>query len=159
MHVGRQWPIRVFLGARVEASGSGLIALGAGVRIDRDVWLHAEESARLAIGAGSAVGRRCTLSAAGTIVIGNDVLLGPDVLVVDHTHGRVGHELPYLAQDIVRRGSIFIEDGVWIGKGARIISGTAPLVIGKGALIGAGATIRASIPAGAAISAGGRTAR
>lgn len=61
--------------------------------------------------------------------------------MIDHNHG--------LAKDMIIReqratiGEVIIEDDVWIGAGAKILSG---ITVGKGAVIGANAVVTSDIP-------------
>jgi maltose O-acetyltransferase len=70
------------------------------------------------------------------VVIGDNVLIGPDVCICTGTH-----EVHWRAREQVR-GSfalpIFIEANCWIGAGATILPGVR---IGKGTTVAAGAVV------------------
>lgn len=85
------------------------------------------------------------------IYIGNNLLAARDVFIRGANHDYSFSELPFqkrghCAKKIDYKGklySIVIEDNVWIGRGATILSGAH---IGKGCVIGAGAVVKECIP-------------
>ena len=85
----------------------------------------------------------CTISAAGSIYIGNEVLIGSGSLIVDndahaiHPNGRRYSALPKPAEPVV------IEDNVFIGARVIILKG---VIIGTGSVIGAGSVVTKDIP-------------
>jgi len=72
----------------------------------------------------------------GDISIGNNVLIGPKVIIWGRDHGIKKSELIRL--QIHTKKKIIIKDDVWIGAGAIILKG---VTIGQGAVIGAGTVI------------------
>jgi maltose O-acetyltransferase len=72
----------------------------------------------------------------GEIEIGNDVMLGPKVVIWGRDHGFRKNEImrtqPRMKQKII------IMDDVWIGAGAIILKG---VTIGTGAVVAAGAVV------------------
>jgi galactoside O-acetyltransferase len=79
----------------------------------------------------------------GEIIIGNDVQIGPNVVIIASSHNFKRTDIP-INQQGHTGGSIKIEDDVWIGANCVITSG---VVIGKGAIIGAGAVVTHNIDA------------
>lgn len=87
----------------------------------------------------------CIQSVHGKIVIGNHVMLGPNV----HIHGG-NHEYNYIGvfmKDIDNKrpnedGIIKICDDVWIGSGVIILKG---VTIGEGSIIGAGSVVTKNV--------------
>ena len=92
------------------------------------------------IGDDTVIGRHCMITAKNLIRIGSNVLMGANVQVIDHNHG--------IAKDSIIRTQratiehVIIEDDVWIGAGAKILSG---ITIGKGAVIGTNAVVTADV--------------
>ncbi len=119
--------------------------LARGVRVHADVWLHCEKDAVLRIGTGTAVGHGSLITAMRRIEIAANVLFGPYVLVMDHLHGVVGGG-PIIKQELVARGRVTIEDGVWLGAYVCVLPGQDDLVIGTGSIIGAGSIVTESVP-------------
>jgi acetyltransferase-like isoleucine patch superfamily enzyme len=95
------------------------------------------------------------IGAINRIEIGDDVLVGSNVLITDHAHGSAeGAILKPIDRPLKSKGPVVIEANVWIGEGVCILPGVH---IGKGAIIGANAVVTCNIPAGAVV--GGVPAR
>lgn len=75
------------------------------------------------------------------IRIGNDVLIGPNVVLrsADHRFERI--DVPIRNQGHVA-GEIVIEDDVWIGANVVIVSGVR---VGRGAVLAAGAIVTSDV--------------
>ncbi len=98
------------------------------------------------IGSNVYFGTNCYLGAIGQILIGNNVTVASRVTIVDHTHGRLDFsdiEVPVMSRVLSSKGPIVIEDNVWIGENAVILSG---LRIGKNSIIGANSVVTKDIP-------------
>lgn len=77
----------------------------------------------------------------GEIEFGNDVLVGPNVIIWSRDHGIKRGELIRLQPHI--RAKIIIEDDVWLGARTVILKG---VTINRGAVIGAGSVVTTDIP-------------
>ncbi|MFH1429250.1 MAG: acyltransferase [Candidatus Margulisiibacteriota bacterium] len=73
----------------------------------------------------------------GKIIIGNNVLFGPNVVLRATNHKFSSRKVPIHDQGH-KPGRITIEDDVWIGSNVTILPDTT---IGKGAIVGAGAVV------------------
>ena len=93
------------------------------------------------IGANSGVGVRAQI--APFVTIGNDVMMGPDVLILTQNHEISRTDIPMRKQGYSESRPVIIEDDVWIGARAVILPG---VTIGKGCLIGAAAVVTKSVP-------------
>lgn len=129
-----------------------------GVYVDFDT-LHIPSTVQiyagsnLHIGGGVNLGDYCTIDANDSygIYIGNYLLAARDVFIRAGNHDYSYSELPFqerghCAKRIEYNGQVYsvvIEDNVWIGRGAAILSGAH---IGKGSVIGAGAVVKGNIP-------------
>lgn len=137
------------------------VHIGDGVRIDRDVWINApctrpprKGQPTVRIGAGVAIGRRCSISGAGGIEIGEDVIFGPGALVMDHGHGFARVDIPVKYQGITEPGRIIIEAGCWIGHNAAILASDGREIrLGRNTVVGANAVVTRSFPAGSVVIA------
>jgi acetyltransferase-like isoleucine patch superfamily enzyme len=90
----------------------------------------------LSIGKGTYLNRNVHIVAAESVVIGRQVKIGWDVVIMDtDLHGHSG--APALSRPVV------IEDDVWIGCRALILKGVR---IGEGAIIAAGAIVTKDVP-------------
>ncbi|MGF7111296.1 acyltransferase [Pseudomonas laurylsulfatiphila] len=108
------------------------------------IWdgTHINHPEKLKIGSNVSINRGCTIHAGGEIDIGDNVLIGPKVVIYSQNH-----KFRSLSKNIAEQGysykKVTIEDDVWIASGAIILPGSH---ISKGAIIGAGAVVRGSIP-------------
>ncbi|PWJ37009.1 DapH/DapD/GlmU-related protein [Fibrobacter succinogenes] len=94
------------------------------------------------------VGDDVRIAAAEKIKIGNNVLIGSKVLVIDNSHGSYNGD----AQDSpdtppnqrpIYTAPIVIEDNVWIGEGAIVQMGVS---IGYGSIVGSNAVVTKNVP-------------
>ena len=109
------------------------------------------------IGDNVSLQRNCHIGAIDSITIGNDVLIGSNILITDHSHGDASLEQltkhPSL-RPLTSKGAIKIGNRVWIGDNAVILPN---VTLGDGCIVGAGAVVTKSFPAGSVI--GGNPAR
>jgi acetyltransferase-like isoleucine patch superfamily enzyme len=77
----------------------------------------------------------------GKAQIGDDVMIGPNVVITGGNHGYEDHKKPMRLQPATVEG-IRIGNNVWIGANAVIADG---VIIGNGAIIGAGAVVTKSV--------------
>jgi len=119
------------------------------------LWLHAVTryydqrfSPRIIIGDRVRVSQWVHIAATHEVEIGDDVLIGSKVTIIDHNHGQYSreHSSPQLAPamrplDSDRR--IVIGKSVWVGDGVVVTPGSS---IGEGTVIGANSVVRGSIP-------------
>ncbi|MBD2795651.1 acyltransferase [Xenorhabdus sp. 18] len=88
------------------------------------------------------------ITALDTVVIGSGCLIGSKVIITDHSHGYTEDlENEFIIRPnerpLVSKGSIFIEENVWIGDGAVILGN---IRIGKGAIIAAQSVVNTDVP-------------
>lgn len=118
------------------------LTVGPGAAISPNVVFANPE--RISIGRGCRIGARCYLWAgphAGRIIIGDDVLFGPDVMLTAAGYRyNDGHPVTRQPMD---EADVMIGDDVWFGARAIVLPGAR---IGDGAIIGAGALVRGEIP-------------
>lgn len=88
------------------------------------------------IGDNSGIGKNCFLNDANTISIGNDVLMGPDVMIFTTNHLTAKKSL--IRMQGYEFGEVYIGNDVWIG--ARVII-LPNVIVGEGAVIAAGAVV------------------
>lgn len=86
----------------------------------------------------SCLGENARFMRKGTVFIGEDAMMGPDVLLVSENH-RFGKE-SFEGYDV---GSITIGEHAWIGARAVLLK---DVVIGRYTVVGAGAVVAKSIP-------------
>lgn len=97
---------------------------------------------KIQLGNNVGIGFNCVVRS--DLTIGNDVLIAPHVAMLS----RYTHRYDVVGTSILQsprgdKGEIVIEDDVWIGFGAIILSGVR---IGRGSVIAAGAIVRNDVP-------------
>ncbi len=93
------------------------------------------------IGNNSGIGVRCEIN--GEIEIGNNVMMGPEVVVYTRNHAFKQKDVIIIDQKFNPAQKVVIGDDVWIGRRVIILPGVH---IGQGAVIGAGAVVAKDIP-------------
>lgn len=107
---------------------------------------------QISIGDYSMIGADSIIGSTAEVVIGNDVMMGPRVLIYTSNHGtKLGTLMRLQSSD---SAPVVIGDDVWIGACCIILPG---VTIGPGAVIAAGAVVTKDVPANAI--AGGVPAR
>lgn len=134
----------------IKRSMSPHISLGDRVHLASDVWLNVvgpqAPDPKIIIGSGSGIGRRSTISARNKIVLEQDILLAPSVLIMDHNHEFSDVDKPIHAQGITDGGRIFIGRNCWLGHGAVIVCSHGELTIGRNSVVGANSVVTRSFP-------------
>ena len=124
------------------------IAPRAQLHIKGNPRIHPTASLRcgynIYLGKNSHINQSCCLWASpnSKIVLGDDVLMGPGVMMFSSNHNVTGIDKPmnvqpYLEEDII------IGNDVWLGSNVVIVAGVK---IGDGAIIGAGSVVTRDIP-------------
>jgi len=128
------------------------IELGDQVFLGPDVWLNVVGLAirnrvpRIRLGHGCKIGRRSTISCKNRIVLEDDVLTAPSVLIMDHSHEFSDPEKPIHSQGVTAGGTITIEKNCWLGFGAVVICNRGELRLGRNSVVGAHAIVTRSFP-------------
>lgn len=123
--------IRYFFAKRFVSS------LGINVNIEKGATFPYS----VKIGDNSGLGVRCEIN--GEVEIGNNVLMGPDVIIYTQNHAFKRRDVLIIDQKYESSERVEIGDDVWIGRHVIILPGVH---IGKGAVIGAGAVVAKDIP-------------
>ena len=103
-------------------------------------------SSKLSTGDNSGVGIDCVC--AGELVIGNDVMMEPDI-ICSRNHAYSDSNIPMRLQGYTKEEPCSIGDDVWIARKVMIMPG---ITIGKGLAIAAGAVVTKDVPEFAAFS-------
>ena len=114
---------------------------GAGVHLGCRVWFYGPGQIRrdgLTLGARTRINRDCCLDARGSLWIGDDVSVSPEVTVLTAAHRLDAPGFP------VHTRPVRIEDHVWIGTRATILPG---VTLGAGSVVCAGAVVTRDVPA------------
>jgi acetyltransferase-like isoleucine patch superfamily enzyme len=119
------------------------IRMGLSPAISPDAIFSGPE--RISFGNNIRIGSRTHIWAgpsSGRIAIGDDVLIGPDVMITAASY-RFNDGSPVTDQ-VMDEGDINIGNDVWLGAKVVVLPGVS---IGDGAIIGASAVVSRSIPA------------
>ena len=114
------------------------ISIGKGTRIVGPFW--AGSVSIIEIGENSFINRKFSIEGNGTLIVGNNVDIGPNVEIltgghkVENVDHRAGEGVLY---------SIKIENGVWVGACSIILGNTS---LGEGCVVGAGTLVNRDCP-------------
>lgn len=142
----------IFISDRVDFqqdAGGGPIRLGDRIWLGSESLLRTGQGGSITIGSLTSVGIRCELTAyVADIQIGSHVMIASNCHFFSYDHG-TEPGLIMQEQQLKTKGDIVIEDDVWLGTGAIILSGVR---IGKGAVIGAGSVVTKPVPPGTIVA-------
>jgi abequosyltransferase len=133
----------------IRRSSSNRIQIGDAVYIAPGTWLNVPEPGRgpvIILGNGCRIGRRCMISAKNRVCLEEDILLGPSVLITDHSHQFSNLDLPIHAQGLTAGGTVRVERNCWLGHGAAIVCTSGDVVLGRNSIVGANSVVTRSIP-------------
>lgn len=141
----------VVLEGSVELQGTRRITLGRRLFIYPEQYWETRGEGSLQIGDGVVLSRGVHLVAYDSVQIGAGTMIGEYASVRDANHRRGAGALRESGHDAA---PIVIGRGVWIGRGAAVLSGVR---IGDGAVVAANAVVTRDVAAGAVV--GGVPAR
>lgn len=122
---------------------------GENVRVNQPIWV--DYGCNIHLGTNSLINMNCTLLDTGSITIGDNTLIGPDVKIYTAVHPISAEERIFTDKTghtaiRTRTAPVLIGNNVWIGGGVIILPG---ITIGDNTVIGAGSVVTKSIPANA----------
>jgi maltose O-acetyltransferase len=141
-----QWlPVSYMPGGRIAQAIRSVVcrplfrSCGKNLNVEYGAFFHSGST--ISIGDNSGIGVKAHVS--GTITIGNDVMMGKDVIImtVNHTFDRT--DIPMNRQGFGKEKPVVIEDDVWICDRVIILPGVR---VGKGSILGAGAVVTKDVP-------------
>jgi acetyltransferase-like isoleucine patch superfamily enzyme len=131
---------RTRLGSVLSLFQGGTIRLGAQTSI-------MPRASLITYGGSISIGKRCTVNSGavlygqGGLVIGDDVRIAANTVIIPSNHTFDRRDIP-IGKQPTRNLGIRIEDDVWIGANCTILDG---VVIGRGCVVGAGSVVSRSL--------------
>ena len=114
-----------------------LVYVGKDVNIEKGALI----TSSMEIGDRSGVGINAVMH--GKVIIGKDVMMGPECIIYTRNHAFSRTDIPMNQQGFSEEKPVIIGDDVWIGGRVTILPGVH---IGNGAIIGAGAVVTKNVP-------------
>jgi len=134
--------VKFYGGVRIVANAPGGIEIGDEARILRNVTISTTAQGKIHIGQKTHVGESTIIFSDIGIKIGDNVIIGPQNIIIDFDHTYASFEIP-INQQGMNRKEVVIEEDVWISSNCVIIRGVR---IGKGSVVGAGSVVNKDVP-------------
>ena len=136
--VGKHLPQRSMRGTKIRWLLCKILfySLGKGAEIRAGV--NFGFLSHIEVGDHSELGINCQIMCKAPLLIGNNVLMGPDVIFIDQNHKFELTHIPIKSQGHLPPEPICIEDDVWIGARVIILPGVN---IRRGVVIAAGSIV------------------
>lgn len=106
-----------------------------------NIYPRASFSSSVEIGDNSDIGYLARLN--GKVIVGNDVIMGPEVVVYTQNHETRNTDIAIKYQGVTEEKCVYIGDGSWIGARSIILPGVK---IGEGVVVAAGSIVTKDIP-------------
>lgn len=120
-------------------TGNGKIKIGSNCRINKQCEISSTDG-EIIIGDRCFFNNNCQIVSKDSIVIGEDVIVGPNLVMVDHDHS---FSTNGINKKKFTTAKIHIGNNVWIGANVVILKNTK---IGDNCVIGAGSVVSGEIP-------------
>jgi acetyltransferase-like isoleucine patch superfamily enzyme len=125
------------------------VSIGDNVRIGKntDIYVHPKrrdsKECILKIGDSVHIGNYNIIGVRKSVVLEENALLGPRVIIVDHSHHYENVEIPVKLQATTEGGAVRIESDCWIGANVFILPN---VTIGRHSVVGANSVVNVDIP-------------
>jgi maltose O-acetyltransferase len=93
------------------------------------------------IGENSGLGLNCRVM--GPLSIGDNVMMGPDVMIYTQNHNFEDTNIPMIKQGNSVRKKVTVGDDVWVGARVIILPG---ITVGRGSILAAGSVVTKDVP-------------
>ena len=117
------------------------LCIGKKLKMHNGAKIRVRKNAKVSIGKNFGMSNGCVITAYHEVSIGDNVMLGPNVLIYDHDHD-------YRAEGGIaamkyKTAPISIGNNVWIGANTVILRGTK---LGDNCVVGAGCVVKGEYP-------------
>lgn len=126
---------------KIRSSVGKFIFTSSGIDINIEKGADFGTGEGISIGDYSGLGINCIVR--DPLEIGNNVMMGPDVIIYTSNHETSRWDIPMRGQGATPKEKVIISDDVWIGARVIILPGVK---IGKGVILAAGAVVTKDIP-------------
>lgn len=114
-----------------------LMHVGNNINIEKGAII----TSKCSVGNNSGIGINAKLH--GTVIIGDNVMMGPECIIYTSNHEFSRTDIPMNQQGFRKEKPVEIGNDVWIGGRVIILPGVK---IGNGCIVGAGAVVTKNIP-------------
>ena len=125
----------------VTVEGKSHLCIGKKLKMHNGAKIRVRKGGKLEIGKNFGMSNGCVVTAYDHIKIGDNVMLGPNVLIYDQDHDY--HAEGGVAAMKFKTAPITIGSNVWIGANTLILRGT---IIGDNSVVGGGTVIKGNFP-------------
>ena len=141
--IAKRMPITYKFGGKLGGLFRRILAKGFILKSGKNITIEkgASFGRRISIGDNSGIGINALLD--GEIIIGENVMMGPDVIIYTQNHAFDRMDIPMNRQGFQNEERVIIGSDVWIGARVIILPGVS---IGDGCIIGAGAVVTKDVP-------------
>lgn len=149
---------KLYISSPINIIGGKFISIKNNVSIGKNSVVNAWEKYEnetydplIIIGNNTLIGDECHISAINKIIIGDNVLIGKRVSIIDNSHGnssKIELLIPPSKRKLSSKGPIIIDQNVWIGDKVCILSG---VTIGANSIIGANAVVTKDVPSNSVV--------
>ncbi|MCK5616273.1 acyltransferase [Candidatus Pacearchaeota archaeon] len=141
IHETFSWLVPTSIGEKYRGLIVGLISKGPGYpQVRREC--HIFRPWNITIGNNVGFGKFNSINGVGGLEFGDNVRIGPNVMISTMTHVFADPNRPIAKQSSICK-SVIIGNDVWIGGNVSIVAGVR---IGDGVVVGAGAVVTKDVP-------------
>ncbi len=139
-------------GCAIRAMSRGGITAGKAFSLGQNSIIEctgvlSELGESLTVGNNVGISPGAFISVRGSVVIGDDTIIGPGATIISENHNFADFAVPIRKQGVTRKG-ITIGNNVWLGANVTVLDG---VTIGDGAIVAAGAVVNKDVEAGAVV--------
>lgn len=124
----------------LKMNKNSFCSIGKFLIYDGPLYFNIENNSKIIIGDNCYFNRNCSLTSMKEIKIGNNCMIGNNVVIIDHNHYYDKSGIYGKKYEI---NSVNIGNNVWIGANSVILPN---VTIGEGSIIAAGAVVTKDIP-------------